>query len=152
MNNKSPPQRYEPKKSQTNNPVEDCCQSLPQNLHRRMIVINNKLAPEVLANALASGRVSPDSSSRAFLLQALVHLNFAFEVRKSPELLIPKDFSLDAWSSTEIAAAETIHWLIAYLEHINCNNIEQLLRDVADYRQRYPDYPEGPWPYTKGPK
>ena len=66
-----------------------------------MIVINNKLAPEVLANALTSGRVSPDSSSRAFLLQALIHLNFAFEVRKSPELLIPKDFSLDAWSSTE---------------------------------------------------
>ena len=26
---------------------------------------------------------------------------------------------------------------------INCTNIEQLLRDVADYRQRYPDYPEG---------
>ena len=151
MNNKSPLNTMSPK-SQTNNPVEDCSQSLPQNLHRRMIVINNKLAPEVLANALASGRVSTDSSSRAFLLQALVHLNFAFEVRKSPELLIPKDFSLDAWSSTEIAAAETIHWLIAYLEHINCNNIEQLLRDVADYRQRYPDYPEGPWPYTKGPK
>ena len=140
------------RKSQTSNPVADCNQSLPQNLHRRMIVINNKLAKEVLANAIASGRVSPDSSSRAFLLQALVHLNFVFDVRKSPELLIPKDFSLDAWSSTEIAAAETIHWLIAFLEHINCNNIEQLLRDVADYRQRYPDYPEGQWPYVKGPK
>lgn len=148
--NKPPP--YLRATSQTNNPEEDCSQSLPQHLHRRMIVINNKLAPEVLANALASGRVSPDSSSRAFLLQALVHLNFAFEVRKSPELLIPKDFSLDAWSSVEIAAAETIHWLIAYLEHINCNNIEQLLRDVADYRQRYPDYPEGQWPYVKSPK
>lgn len=121
-------------------------------LHLRMIVINNKLAKEVIANAIASGRVTSDSSSRAFLLQALVHLNFTFEVRKAPELLIPKDLSLDAWSSTEIAAAETIHWLIAYLEHINCNNIEQLLRDVVDYRQRFPDYPQGQWPYVKGSK
>lgn len=117
-----------------------------------MIVINHKLAKEVLANAIASGRVSPDSSSRAFLLQALVHLNFVFDVLKSPELLIPKGISLDVWSSTEIATAETIHWLIAYLEKINCTSIEQLLRDVADYRQRYPDYPEGQWPYVKGPK
>lgn len=151
MNNKSPPQLHKPK-SQTNNPVEDCSQSLPQNLHRRMIVINNKLAKEVIANAIASGRISSDSSSRAILLQALVHLNFVFEVRKASELLIPKDFSLDAWSSTEIATAETIHWLIAYLEKINCHNIEQLLRDVAYYRQRYPDYPEGQWPYVKGTK
>ncbi len=138
--------------SQTIHSVVGCNQSLPQHLHQRMIVINNKLAKEVIANAIASGRVSPDSSPRAFMLQALIHLNFAFEVRKAPELLIPKDFSLDAWSSAEIATAETIHWLIAYLEKINCTNIEQLLRDVADYRQRYPDYPEGQWSYVKGPK
>lgn len=127
-------------------------QSIPQCLHHRMIVINNKLAKEVIANAYAGGRVSPGSSPHAFLLQALIHLNFAFEVRKAPELLIPKDISLDAWSSAEIATAETIHWLIAYLEKINCTSIEQLLMDVADYRRRYPDYPEGQWPYVKGPK
>ncbi len=117
-----------------------------------MIVINNKLAKEALANAIASGRVSFGSSPHAFLLQSLIHLNFAFDVRKDPTLLIPKDRTLDAWSSTEIAVADAIAWLVAFLEKIDCNNIEQLLRDVADYRSRHPDYPEGRWPYVKGPK
>lgn len=117
-----------------------------------MIVINNKLAKEVLANAIASGRVSPGSSPQAYLLQALVHLNFTFEVRKDAGLIIPKDLTLDSWSSTEIAAADTINWLIAFLEKLNCQSIEQLLRDVADYRSRHPDYPQGQWPYAKGPK
>lgn len=117
-----------------------------------MIVINNKLAKDALANAIASGRVSLGSSPHAFLLQSLIHLNFAFDVRKDPTLLIPKDRTLDAWSNTEIAVADAIAWLVAFLEKIDCNNIEQLLRDVADYRSRHPDYPEGRWPYVKGPK
>ncbi len=117
-----------------------------------MIVINNKLAKEVIANAIESGRVSPDSSPQGYLLQALVHLNFVFDVREDPCLILPKDRTLDDWSSTEIAAAETINWLFAFLEKLNCNNIEQLLRDVVDYRSRHPDYPKGRWPYVKGPK
>lgn len=117
-----------------------------------MIVINNKLAKEAIANALDSGRVSSGSSPQAFLLQSLVHLNFAFDVRKDPCLLLPKDRTLDDWSSTEIAVAETINWLVAFLEKCDCKNIEQLLRDVSDYRSRHPDYPEGPWPFVKGPK
>lgn len=117
-----------------------------------MIVINNKLAKEVLANAIKSGRVSSGSSPHAYLLQSLIHLNFAFDVRKDPGLFIPRDLSLDEWSSTEIAVADTLNWLVAFLEKINCHNIEQLLRDVADYRSRHPDYPEGPWPYVKGSK
>lgn len=152
MKKNKPPPKTATLPSQTNIPVEDCSQSLPQNLHRRMIVINNKLAKEVLANAIASGRVSSGSSPQAYLLQSLVHLNFTFEVRKDAGLVIPKDMTLDAWSSTEIAAAETINWLIAFLEKLNCASIEQLLRDVADYRSRHPDYPQGQWPYVKGPK
>lgn len=147
-----PPPHTTMNPSQTSKSVEGCNQSLPQHLHKSMIVINNKLAKEVIANAYASGRVSPGSSPHAFLLQALIQLNFAFEVRKDPGLLIPKDFTLDEWSSAEIAVAEAVHWLIAYLEKTNCNSIEQLLRDVADYRSRHPDYPQGPWPHVKGSK
>lgn len=117
-----------------------------------MIVINNKLAKEVLANAIRSGRVGSDSSPQGFLLQALVHLNFVFDVRKDQGLIIPKDMMLDEWSSTEIAVADTITWLIAFLEKLNCHDIEQLLRDVADYRSQHPDYPKGQWPYIKGSK
>lgn len=152
MKKNKPPPKTATLSSQTNFPVESSNQSLPQNLHRRMIVINNKLAKEILANAIASGRVSSGSSPQAYLLQSLVHLNFTFEVRKDAGLIIPKDMTLDAWSSTEIAAAETINWLIAFLEKLNCASIEQLLRDVADYRSRHPDYPQGQWPYVKGPK
>ncbi len=120
--------------------------------HKHMMVINNKLAKEVLANAIASCRVGSGSSPQAYLLQALVHLNFIFEVRKDQGLIIPKDRTLDEWSSTEIAVADTINWLVAFLEKLNCDNIEQLLRDVADYRSRHPDYPQGQWPYAKGSK
>ncbi len=117
-----------------------------------MIVINNKLAKEAMSNAIASGRVGSASAPQAYLLQALVHLNFAFEVRKDQGLVIPKDRTLDEWSSTEIAVADTINWLVAFLEKLNCDDIEQLLKDVSSYRSRYPDYPQGQWPYAKGSK
>lgn len=117
-----------------------------------MIVINSKLAKEVIANAINSGRVSQSSSPQGYLLQALVHLNFVFDVRKDQGLIIPKNKMLGEWSSTEIAVADTIGWLIAYLEKLNCHNIEQLLRDVVDYRSLHPDYSKGQWPYINGSK
>ncbi len=114
-----------------------------------MIVINNRLAKDVAASAIASGRVGIDSSPHAYLLQALVHLNFVFDVRKKQELIIPQDHTLDMWTSTEIATADTINWLVAYLDKLQCCDIELLLRDVADYRLRHPDFAKGRWPYVK---
>lgn len=112
-----------------------------------MIVIDTRLAPQTLTNAVGSGRVSEMSSPYAYLLQAQVHMNLVFDVRKEPGLVLPRDFSLERWTSTEIAVADTIGWLIAYLAKTGCTSIEQLLRDVTAYRARYPDRPQGQWPY-----
>lgn len=115
-----------------------------------MIVIDNKLAKDALANAIASGRVTARSNPHAYLIQALINLNFTIDVRKDQTLFLPKDFSLDAWSSTEIAAAETVCWMMAFLKRIDCKSVEQLLRDVSDYRKRHPDTAKGAWPHVKG--
>ncbi|MCF0219351.1 MAG: hypothetical protein HUK14_06180 [Muribaculaceae bacterium] len=117
-----------------------------------MIVVNKKLAKEALANAINSGRVNATSSPHAFLLQSLISLNFIFEVKNDPSLFMARDFSLDSWSGTEVATADTINWLLAFLEQLNCDNIEQLLSDVSGYRTRHPDFPKGAWPYVKGPR
>ena len=114
-----------------------------------MIVIDNKLAKEVIDNAIASGRVSSGSSPQGYLLQALIQLNFVFEVRKDQGLIIPEDLSLERWSSSEIAVADTINWLVAYLARINCASIEQLLRDVVAYRAQHPNCANGQWPFVK---
>lgn len=114
-----------------------------------MIVLNNKLAKEALANAIKCGRVKQNSNPHAYLLQALIHLNIAFDARKDPSLFVAEDSSLDDWSSAEVTVAETINWLIAFLEHHGCASIEQLLKDVSRYRKRHPDYPKGAWPFKQ---
>lgn len=95
-----------------------------------MIVLNN-FAEKCVDVCLKSKRVS--HHFRAFLYQASAHINIIYDMTKWADARLPQ------WSEYEVACADAILWLMAFLKREGCKNIDKLLKDVADYRDEHPD-------------
>lgn len=93
----------------------------------------NKLSGKILENAVKSRRVGKCSRSLRYLLQATVHLGDVYKAEATDSSLLPH------WSEREVAAADTLCWLVAYFVHIGCRDIERLVKDVVEYRDKHPD-------------
>ncbi|MCC8176818.1 MAG: hypothetical protein LIO91_10395 [Bacteroidales bacterium] len=101
------------------------------------MIVLNKLSKVCRDNALASGRVRDNSNPRAFLLQASRALLHSYDCPDFPSIALPQ------WTAKEAALGEVVCWTLAALEQLGCRNTELLLRDITEYRERYPDTARG---------
>lgn len=91
-----------------------------------MAITLNKCAVKCEQAAIASGRITENSSARPLLYDISRHWR---------ELLDATCFSspnTGPWSEREEAAAEVIISAITYLQRIGCRNIEMLLKDTIE--------------------
>ncbi len=95
-----------------------------------MAIMLNKYAIQCEEIAIASGKITPNSSARSLLYDIS---------RNWRTLLDATSFSSDnpsPWSEREEAAGEVIISTMAYLQRIGCKNIEQLLKDTIERHAR----------------
>lgn len=95
-------------------------------------MIGKKIAKRCISNAIMSDRVTANSNFRAYLYQAFALLGDVFPLTKHPSAELPQ------WSEYEVAVADVICWLVAFLARLNCASIDRLIRDVVAYRSRHP--------------
>ena len=95
-----------------------------------MAITLNKSAIKCEEIAIASGRITPNSSPRPLL----------YDISRSwRELCDASCFRSDnpgPWSEREDSAAEVIISTITYLQRIGCKNIEQLIKDTIERHAR----------------
>lgn len=94
-----------------------------------MAITLNKYAIRCEEIALASGRLSSDSSARPLIYDISRNWRKLLTASKSMQ-------NTDTWSEKELAAGEVIISAMTYLQRIDCKNIEQLLRDTIERHAR----------------
>lgn len=94
-----------------------------------MAITLNKQAVRCEKTAIAQGKITPLSSSRASLYEISRKWRMLLDATSFPSKEAPQ------WSEREITAAEMMVETLVYLRRIGCDDIEQLLRDVIE-RQR----------------
>lgn len=95
-----------------------------------MAITLNKSAIRCEEIAIASGKITPNSSARPLLYDIS---------RNWRDLLDASSFQSDnpgPWSEREEAASEVIISALTYLKRIGCKNIEQLLKDSIERHAR----------------
>lgn len=95
-----------------------------------MAITLNKCAVQCKEAAISGGKITPDSSPRALLYDIS---------REWRSLLDASSFKSDnpgPWSDREDAAGDIMVSVLAYLQHIGCKNIEQLLKDTIERHAR----------------
>lgn len=90
-----------------------------------MAITLNKYAVKCEELAIASGKITPNSSATPLLYDIS---------RNWRKLLDATTFKGESgeWNEKEEAAGEVIISAVTYLQRIGCNNIEQLLKDTIE--------------------
>lgn len=95
-----------------------------------MAITLNKSAIRCEEIAIASGKITPNSSARPLL----------YDISRNWRMLLDAtSFQSDnpgPWSEREEAASEVIISALTYLQRIGCKNIEQLLKDSIERHAR----------------
>ena len=94
------------------------------------ITLNKKYAIMCEEAAIASGKITPDSSAQPLLYD--ISRNW----RKLLDATKFKSKNPGPWNEKEEAAGEVIISAVTYLQHIGCKNIEQLLIDIIERHAR----------------
>ena len=95
-----------------------------------MAITLNKYAVICEEIAIASGKISPNSSATPLLYD--ISRNW----RDLLEATSFKSLNDGEWSEKEELASEVIISAITYLQRIGCKNIEQLLKDTIERHAR----------------
>ncbi len=95
-----------------------------------MAITLNKSAIRCEEIAIASGKITPNSSARTLL----------YDISRNWRLLLDasgyQSDNSGPWSYREEAASEVIVSALTYLQRIGCKNIEQLLKDTIERHAR----------------
>lgn len=95
-----------------------------------MAITLNKQAILCEETAIASGKITADSSPQTLLYGIS---------REWRGLLAATDYPCEkqpGWSEKEVGASEVITATLAYLQHLGCRDIEQLIRDTVKRQAR----------------
>ena len=95
-----------------------------------MAITLNKSAIRCEEIAIASGKITPNSSARPLLYDISRDWRTLLDATASPSN------NPGPWSKREEAASEVIISALTYLRRIGCKNIEQLLKDTIERHAR----------------
>lgn len=95
-----------------------------------MAITLNKCAKQCEEIAIASGKITSNSSARPLL----------YDISRNWRALLDatrfKSGNPGQWSEREEAACEVIISALSYLQRIGCRNIEKLLKDTIERKAR----------------
>lgn len=101
-----------------------------QNQSLPMAITLNKYAIRCEEIAIASGKITPNSSATPLL----------YDISRNWRTLVDatsyKSENMPEWSEKEELASEVIISAVTYLQRLGCKNIEQLLKDTIERHAR----------------
>lgn len=91
-----------------------------------MAIPLNKFASRLRRNAADEGRLCENCSPSVPLYDISASWRRLYDSTRARSGIFPR------WSQREVNAAVVIRDTLVYLDHIGCNDIEQLLKDVCN--------------------